>query len=83
MKSNTKSSITLPATELRLVNALQRRLGAKTKVDVVRKGLLLLKDTTDREALRQAFREASLAGRKATLKEIADLDSLVGDGLEE
>ena len=82
MKRNTKSSITLPAPELRLVKVLQTRIGARTKVEVVRKGLQLLKETTDRQALRRAFREASRNGREATLREIAALDSLVGDGLD-
>jgi hypothetical protein len=82
MKTNTKSSITLPARELRLVNILQRRLGAKTKVEVVRKSLRLLKETTDREVLRRAFKEASQAGLEATRREIDELDGLVGDGLD-
>ena len=51
MKANTKSSITLPARELRLVKALKTRLRLKSNVEVVRKGLILLQQTTDRAAL--------------------------------
>lgn len=65
MKSNTKSSITLPAAELELVVALQSRLKAKSKVEVVRRGLRLLQETTDRERLREAYRQASLATRRS------------------
>src|SRR3972149_10166317 len=65
MKSNTKSSVTLPPEELRLVIDLQRRLRAKSKVEVVRRGLRLLRDVTDREALRGADREATRARRAA------------------
>jgi hypothetical protein len=38
MKANTKSSITLPAAELRLVARLKSRLKLKSNVDVVRAG---------------------------------------------
>src|SRR5437868_2900735 len=48
MKANTKSSITLPARELRMVKALKTRLRLKSNVEVVRKGLILLQQTTDR-----------------------------------
>jgi hypothetical protein len=82
MKSNTKSSITLPAEELRLVNELKKRLGAKTKVEVVRRGLFLLRDSTDREALRQAYASASRRVRSATLAEISELDHPGGEGLD-
>lgn len=81
MKSNTKSSITLPPEELRLVVALQARLKAKTKVEVVRRGLRLLKESTDRESLRQAYREASAATRASMDAELAELDHLASEGL--
>jgi hypothetical protein len=48
MRSNTKSSITLPPEELRLVSTLQVKLKAKSKVEVVRRGLRLLSDITER-----------------------------------
>jgi Arc/MetJ-type ribon-helix-helix transcriptional regulator len=82
MKRNTKSSITLPAEEVRMVEALQVRLGAKSKVEVVRRGLKLLRDSTDREALRRAFSEASKATRQATLAELEELDVLTPEGLD-
>ena len=83
MKSNTRSSITLPPAESQLVISLQARLKAKSKVDVVRRGLRLLQETTDRKRLREAYRRASLATRASLSKELKDLDPLVGDGLEE
>jgi Arc/MetJ-type ribon-helix-helix transcriptional regulator len=82
MKSNTKSSITLPAAEVLLVNGLMKRLGARTKVEVVRRGLRLLKETTDRVALRNAYAQAAKAVRKSTVAELAELDSLSAEGLK-
>jgi hypothetical protein len=83
MKTNTKSSITLPAQELKLVVELQARLKAKSKVEVVRRGLRLLKETTDRESLREAYRRASLATRASLSRELNELDHLASDGLHE
>ncbi len=83
MKSNTKSSITLPPEELRLVVALQARLKAKSKVDVVRRGLRLLHEVTEREALREAYRRASKATRASLAGELGELDHLAGEGLPE
>lgn len=83
MKANTKSSITLPPAELELVLELKARLRAKSNVEVVRRGLRLLKETTDRESLREAYRKASLATRGSLSKELADLDHLASEGLEE
>ena len=83
MKSNTKSSITLPPAELLLVDGLMRRLGARTKVEVVRRGLKLLQETTDRSALRNAYAQAAKAVRKSTLAELVELDSLSAEGLDD
>ncbi|MFN2425665.1 MAG: ribbon-helix-helix protein, CopG family [Candidatus Binatia bacterium] len=83
MKPNTKSSITLPPAELELVEELQARLGAKSKVEVVRRGLRLLKESTDRESLRAAYRTASAATRESLAAEIEELDILVAEGLDE
>jgi len=83
MTSNTKSSITLPPHELELVLELQAQLNAKSKVEVVRRGLRLLKEVTDREALRQAYRQDSLATRASSNEVIEELDSLVAEGLDE
>ncbi len=82
MKTNTKSSITLPPNELKLVLFLQTKLKAKTKVEVVRRGLRLLLDATDRESLREAYRRASKATRASTSAEIAELDALADEGLD-
>ena len=83
MKSNTKSSITLPPGELKLVVALQKKLKAKSKVEVVRRGLRLLKESTDRESLREAFRRASLSTRASLGSELEELDHLATEGLDE
>lgn len=83
MKTNTKSSITLPAEELKLVLALQARLKAKSKVEVVRRGLRLLRDVTDRESLRIAYRRASRATRASLSAELPELDPLASEGLDE
>jgi hypothetical protein len=81
MKTNTKSSITLPANELALVEGLRKRLRAKSKVEVVRRGLLLLRDSVDREALRAKYAEASQKVRQSNAKEVMELDALAGEGL--
>jgi hypothetical protein len=83
MKSNAKSSITLPPDELRLVVALQARLKARSKVEVVRRGLRLLRDVTERESLRKAYRHASRATRASLSHEAKELDHLAGEGLPE
>ncbi len=82
MRANTKSSITLPAQEFRLVKSLKARLRLRSNVEVVRKGLLLLQQTTDRAALKEAYRKASLATRAATRAELRALDHLASEGLD-
>jgi Arc/MetJ-type ribon-helix-helix transcriptional regulator len=81
MKSNAKSSITLPASEVSMVNRLMKTLGAKSKVEVIRRGLRLLQETTDRAALRKAYADASRAVRASTLAELEALEPWAGDGL--
>lgn len=83
MKSNTKSSMTLPSAELALVEELQARLGVKSKAEVVRRGLRLLKESADRESFRVAYRTASVATRESLTVEIEELDLLVAEGLGE
>ena len=82
MKTNTKSSITLPPDELRLVHSLKSRLKLRSNVEVVRRGLRLLQETTERQALKEAYRRASHASRRSTVQEIQDLDHLAGEGLD-
>jgi Arc/MetJ-type ribon-helix-helix transcriptional regulator len=82
MKNNTKSSITLPPDELKLVEGLMKKLKAKSKVEVIRRGLYLLKEKTDRSTLREAYAQASKAMRDSLLKEIAELDPLTGEGID-
>jgi Arc/MetJ-type ribon-helix-helix transcriptional regulator len=83
MKSHTKSSITLPPEELRMVEALQKKLRAKSKVEVVRRGLRLLREATEREELRKAYRRASEATRESLSDELGELDHLAAEGLGE
>ena len=82
MKSNAKSSITLPPEEVRLVHSLKSRLKLKSNVEVVRRGLRLLQETTERRMLKEAYRAASRATRQSTAQEIADLDHLADEGLD-
>jgi hypothetical protein len=82
MKVNTKSSITLPIEEVRLVKRLKARLKLRTNVDVVRAGLKMLDEATARESLRAEFRRASLATREGLAAELAELDHLAGEGLD-
>jgi Arc/MetJ-type ribon-helix-helix transcriptional regulator len=60
----------------------QARLKARSKVEVVRRGLRLLQETTDRQSLREAYRRASLATRASLEREIADLDGLADEGID-
>jgi hypothetical protein len=82
MKNNTKSSITLPASELALVHDLMRTLKAKSKVEVIRRGLTLLKESTDRKSLRASFKAASVATQETLQRELDDLDVLTDEGLD-
>jgi Arc/MetJ-type ribon-helix-helix transcriptional regulator len=82
MKSNTKSSVTLPAAELKLVRELRSRLKAKSNVEVIRRGLRLLQETTERRALREAYRAASRATRRSSAEMVRELDHLADEGLD-
>jgi len=82
MRSNAKSRITLPADELRLVASLKARLRLKSNVEVVRRGLRLLHEATDREAIRDAYRSASTRARGANAADLAEFDRLAGEGLD-
>ena len=73
----------MPPEELRIVLALQAKLKAKSKVEVVRRGLRLLREVTEREALREAYRKASRATRASLSREVGDLDHLADEGLTE
>ena len=83
MKVHAKSSITLPPEELKMVLALQVKLKAKSKVEVVRRGLRLLRDATEREALREAYRKASRATRASLSSELIELDHLAAEDLSD
>ncbi len=82
VRTNVKSSVTLPQEELRLVHSLKSRLQLKSNVEVIRRGLRLLQETTERRALKEAYRAASRATRRSTTEAIQDLDHLAGEGLD-
>ena len=82
MKTNAKSSITLPPAEVRLVKDLKKKLKAKSNVEVVRRGLKLLKEQTDRDLLRKAYESASHQVADALRDELDELDHLAGEGLD-
>lgn len=82
MKANAKSCITLPPEEYRRVVLLKRRLKARSIVEVVRRGLRLLEEATERDRLRDSFRRASDATRASLAVEIDELDHLTPEGLE-
>ena len=82
MKSNAKSSITLPPAEVKLVKDLKKKLKAKSNVEVVRRGLKLLKEQTDRDLLRRAYESASHQVADALRDELDELDHLAGEGLD-
>jgi len=66
-----------------MVLALRTKLKAKSNVEVVRRGLRLLRDATEREALREAYRRASRATRASSSRELRELDALTAEGLED
>lgn len=81
MKSNVKSSVTLPPDDLRRVKRLKARLKLSSNVAVVREGLRVLEEISDRDALREEFRKASAETRQSLQKEMEELDHLAGEGL--
>jgi Arc/MetJ-type ribon-helix-helix transcriptional regulator len=83
MRAKPKSAITLPPKDLRLVLLLQARLKIKSRVEVVRRGLRLLLASTDRAALRGAYRRASRATRASLGSELVELDHFAAEGIEE
>lgn len=61
MKSHAmkKSSFTLPASEIPLINKLKKKLGLKSSTDVVRYALREIQKVFDRNKLREELRLAS------------------------
>lgn len=54
-----------------------------TRVEVVRRGLHLLRVSVERTALRAQYAESSQRIRKGTLEELTELDGLSADGLQD
>ena len=63
--------------------ALKTKLKARSKVEVVRRGLDLLRKPTERESLRAAYRQASRATRASLAEDLRDLDPLTSEGIDE
>ncbi len=82
MKPNAKSSVTLPAEELKLVKRLKSRLRLKSNVEVVRRGLRLLQETTDRASIKAAYLRASEGVRGQNAPDLAEFDGLSDEGLD-
>jgi len=82
MKSNAKSSITLPAEELKQVESLRKSLKAKSNVEVIRRGLTLLIEQTHRQELRAAYQNASAQTRESVKQELIELNSLTNEGIK-
>lgn len=82
MKSSTKSSVTLPAEELKLVKRLKSQLRLKSNVEVVRRGLRLLQEATDRASIKAAYQSASEGVRGKNAPDLSELDRLADEGLD-
>ena len=80
-KHAAKSSFTLPPEEHARVLRLKRRLRARSNTEVIRRSLRLLEESLSRDALREAFREASERVRNSSVEAIDELDHLTGEGL--
>ncbi|HYD47981.1 MAG TPA: hypothetical protein VEB21_06530 [Terriglobales bacterium] len=65
-----------------MVHSLKVRLKLKSNVEVVRRGLRLLAETTQRRALRDAYPAASAATASSVIREIEELDHLSNEGLD-
>jgi hypothetical protein len=83
MKTDAKSRITLLPEDSKLVATLQVKLKVKSRIEVVRRGLRLLKETMERASLRDTYRAASRATRASLGAELAELDHLTSEGLDE
>ena len=59
-----------------------KKLKARSNVEVVRRGLKLLKEQTDRDLLRKAYESASRQVADALRDELDELDHLAGEGLD-
>ena len=83
MTNNTysKSSITLPPSELAIVNSLKKKLKAKSKVEVIRLGLRLLQQNYEAGLLEEQFRDAARIVKESNRLELNELDPLSAEGL--
>lgn len=82
-ESTQTTIITRSPEDLKLIAEVQAKLNIKSKIEVVRRGLLLLQETTDRASLRDAYRSASRPTRASVGHELAALDLLACEGLDE
>ena len=68
--------------ELWFQNWKPKKLQAKSKVEVIRRGLTLLKQSLDRSELKMAYVKAAEAVQKYGSKEVQELDKLSDEGLD-
>lgn len=78
MKSHAikKSSFTLPASEIPLINKLKKKLGLKSSTDVVRYALKEVQKFFDRDQLREELRVASQRVREVNRDDYKEWDNL-------
>jgi hypothetical protein len=79
MKSHAikKSSFTLPASEIPLINQLKKKLGLKSSTDVVRYALKEVQKVFDRNKLREELRLASQMVREVNRDDYKEWDDLL------
>lgn len=75
--------MTLPVEEVRRIERLQKRFRIRTKVEVVRRGLRLLEESSERDLLRELYKSASQAVRDSSQEAIDTMDHLASEGLDE
>lgn len=76
-----KSSITLLEHEYNMVQSLKKKLGIKSNVEVIRRGLEMLQESLLKETLMKQYADASLKVREQTLHELGELEGSLEDGL--
>jgi hypothetical protein len=82
-KKSVKSSFTLPAQEVPIVNMLRKKLKLKSNTQVIRMALFDLKEKVYRDELRDRFKEASDLVKNNWPEEAKWLEESVGEGLED
>ena len=71
-----KSSITLPPEEFATILKLKKQLACKSNVEVVRRGLTLLREHHERQELQRAYQHAAARLRSQTKKSLRLFDTV-------